>query len=338
MVPVHMVARRRTTGRLTGAVLLAALFAAPVPFPVSAQEDQSLLISELLREVRQLRAELSAVRNENEILRHRFEVLLDRLGVELEDSSARRRPASVPELAPVTEDFIRREPGRDGVAFPAATAGAQETSDPQRQPSEPDPLEPWRAKQAAPAQTLPGQTLAEPAPSTRKLVEQAASAPAPPERAAPAAPTAREPSRDGRRFALAGPRSRGSAQERAAYLGALAHLDTGRYDELRKALQRFLEDYPGGAYEAKAQYWIADSYYAEERYDQAARHFERYLERFPDADKADDARLKLADVHYKHDELPAAQRLLEKLVDSRNERVRKLAMRRLDSIVRASRR
>lgn len=350
-----MVTFRHATGCLTGSSLLVALFMVLLVAPVPAQEEKDRLISELLGEVRKLRAELSAVRNENEILRHRFEILLDRLGVEVEDSPERRRAASV--FTPAAEDFMQRGAVRDGTAFPPAATAEQETREPQdrrfpprelsEQPSpEQDPPEPRQSGQIS-EQTLgqevsgqespgqepleqrsPGQALAQSAVSTQRSVEQAA----------PVKPPARESSRGEPRFALAGRHSRASAQERKAYLDALAHLDTGQYDDLRRALQRFLEDYPGGAYEAKARYLIADSYYTEEHYDRAARHFERYIERFPDADKADDARLKLADVYYRRDELPAAQRMLEELADSRNERVRRLASRKLDLVIRASRR
>ena len=148
---------------------------------------------------------------------------------------------------------------------------------------------------------------------------------------------AHKPSPGQERFAVAGYHTRSSAEERRLYLDALAHLDKDHYDGLRSALRQFLRDYPGGAYESKARYWIAESYYTEKRFDEAVSYFEEYVRRFPGVDRADDARLKLAYIYDGRGDKAAAARLLEDLVGSSNERIRTLAKRRFSQVDRESR-
>ena len=284
--------------------------------PVAAQESDALLI-ELLDRVQQLRDEVSSVRNENEILRHRLDVLINQLGVEPRETH----------VSTVVAPFTRATETGGGtgmgvgevrastMAAPFARASAAgetaaQTGDGKRGGETDGGLEEQR-------------TAVEPASGERE--------PASGERLR----SVREPPPGQRRFALARPGARGSAEEREAYLDALAYLDESHYDGLRAALRRFISTYPGSAYEPKARYWIAESYYTERQLDRAAYYFEQYLRHFPDADRVDDARLKLAYIHHDRDDPVAARRLLEKLSESRDERVRGLAERRLELIDKA---
>ena len=123
------------------------------------------------------------------------------------------------------------------------------------------------------------------------------------------------------------------AQERQAYLDALAYLERagpdGDYRRFRTMLQRFVETYRGGVYEPSARYLIADSYYTENQYERAAQGFLRYIEHFPRGDHVGDARLKLAHIRYEQGGVAVAVRLLKQLSDSGDERIRELAQRKL---------
>lgn len=136
-----------------------------------------------------------------------------------------------------------------------------------------------------------------------------------------------------RQFAWADRSPTAQAQEKQAYLDALAYLERGGadgdYRQFRAMLQRFVSTYQGGPYEPKARYLIADSYYTEKQHERAARSFLLYIDDFPHDDRVDDARLKVAYIRHEQGEVAAAVRLLEQLSDSRNSRVRELAQRRL---------
>ncbi len=333
--------RRRTVVAMFAAALMVVPVVAP---PVSAQESSDALVMKLLDEVHQLRAEVSGIRNENEMLRHRLEALLDQLGMEVKEPTVRT---------------VITAPSTQPVAAGTPAGGQTRPASPMKPADQPTGVEPPAEETAtgtppADQRTAGGQTR--PA-SPMKPADQPTGVEPPAEETAtgtpPAdqrtaagqvagssarvdAPVARAPRSDSQSLALSGRRAPGSEQEREAYLDALAYLDKDQYDGLRAALQQFLGAYPGSPYEPKARYWIAESYYTEKQYSEAAWHFEQYVKRFPRGDKADDARLKLAYIYHGEGDPAAARLLLESLADSHNGRVRDLAKRRLRIINRES--
>ena len=289
MVIFYMVKYRRATyaAMFVGMLLL-------VPAVAQEKTDQSIT-EQLLDEVRQLRAEVSAIRNENEILRHRLESLLKQLDMEVEGASS--FPSATKPLKP--------------------TVVARESA-----PRTPD--------KRVPADISPEETVAEEAQETDEPIKAEK-------------PVVLAPSSGRREFPLI-KRSAllGSAKERAAYLDALAHLDRndteGDYERLRYALKQFLKAHPGSVYEPKAHYWIAESYYTEKQYHRAVQSFTQYIRQFPDGGHVENAQLKIADIYREQGDMSSAKDLLMQLVDSDNERIQRLARRKLEMINKDARR
>jgi tol-pal system protein YbgF len=65
-----------------------------------------------------------------------------------------------------------------------------------------------------------------------------------------------------------------------------------KFSEGRKALQRFLRDYPNHELTVNATYWIGEAYYGEKQYEKAILQFLDVIQKFPKHTKAPAALLK----------------------------------------------
>ncbi len=83
------------------------------------------------------------------------------------------------------------------------------------------------------------------------------------------------------------------AEEQIRYLAAFDLIKTKRFDEARKAMQSFVNDYPKGGYTANAQYWLGELYMTQKDYSQAITHFETVLQQFPSSSKSAPSLLKI---------------------------------------------
>lgn len=99
--------------------------------------------------------------------------------------------------------------------------------------------------------------------------------------------------------------------ERAAYEQAYALLKTRQVNEAKTALQKFLVDYPEGAYVANAQYWLGEVHLLENDLDAAALAFGVVVERYPAHRKASDATFKLGKVYHLQQQPEKARAMLE---------------------------
>ena len=87
-------------------------------------------------------------------------------------------------------------------------------------------------------------------------------------------------------------------KEAEAYQSAFNLLKQGRYPESIKAFTQFLENYPGGAFEDNAQYWLAEASYVNRDFDAALNDFSKVLSNHPQSPKVPGAMLKMGYIHY----------------------------------------
>ncbi|MCU7843400.1 MAG: tol-pal system protein YbgF [Candidatus Thiodiazotropha sp. (ex Monitilora ramsayi)] len=102
-------------------------------------------------------------------------------------------------------------------------------------------------------------------------------------------------------------------KEAAAYQSAFNLLKQGRYPESIKAFTQFLENYPGGAFEDNAQYWLAEASYVNRDFDAALSEFSKVLSNHPQSPKVPGAMLKMGYIHYELKRWPEAREVLQSL-------------------------
>ena len=119
-------------------------------------------------------------------------------------------------------------------------------------------------------------------------------------------------------------------EEREAYTNAMLHLEQGRISALRSELLGFIDQYRGGIYEVEAYYWIAESYFEEGDYQRAMPYYKNIIRNFPDNTRHDGAELKLSYIYYDTEQWDKARALLEGLLESDDDRIARLARKRLD--------
>lgn len=88
--------------------------------------------------------------------------------------------------------------------------------------------------------------------------------------------------------------------EEAAYQAAYNHVKARNFSEAVEAFQKFLEQYPLGAFAPNAHYWLGELYLVLDPPDPelARQSFKLLLDQYPENPKVPDALYKLGKVHY----------------------------------------
>lgn len=84
-----------------------------------------------------------------------------------------------------------------------------------------------------------------------------------------------------------------TADEQISYMAAYELIRNKKFDTATVAMEKFLNDYPQGAYVANAQYWLGELKMANKRYPEAIQHFEVVLNQYPKSSKAASSLLKI---------------------------------------------
>ena len=87
--------------------------------------------------------------------------------------------------------------------------------------------------------------------------------------------------------------------EKNRYTEAYLALKSGNYDEAIKDFRALLKDYPHGAYNDQAYYWIAESYLAQNNLERAIGNLEWLVAHYPKSPKHAVAMLKLGQAYQK---------------------------------------
>ena len=111
---------------------------------------------------------------------------------------------------------------------------------------------------------------------------------------------------------------RAEAARDALFWGADSYLQTGRFAEAQRMLNRYLDAYPDGTHAVEAHYVLGWTHFKSGNYAQAAGAFQTFLDRYDPQDAsipyAQDARLRLADSYYaqkRYDEAVSAYRQVD---------------------------
>lgn len=84
-----------------------------------------------------------------------------------------------------------------------------------------------------------------------------------------------------------------TADEQISYMAAYELIRNKKFDTATVAMEKFLNDYPQGAYVANAQYWLGELKMANKNYPEAIQHFEVVLNQYPKSSKAAASLLKI---------------------------------------------
>jgi tol-pal system protein YbgF len=103
--------------------------------------------------------------------------------------------------------------------------------------------------------------------------------------------------------------------EARAYGGAHALVKAGKYRDAVRAMQSFLEQYPGGSLAPNAVYWMGFSQVNLGDFSAAATAYQKLIDEYPTSSKAPDAMLSLARARIQTNEMPQARTTLEQLID-----------------------
>lgn len=133
------------------------------------------------------------------------------------------------------------------------------------------------------------------------------------------------------RQAAASAVDQGAAEQ--AYTAAFGLLKEGKYGESRKALARFVEDYPDSSYSDNAYYWLGEAHYVDRQYDQALTAFRKVIQDYPDSGKAGGALYKVGVIQDEQGDTAAAQATLINVVEKYPEdNAAELARKRLKAM------
>lgn len=102
-------------------------------------------------------------------------------------------------------------------------------------------------------------------------------------------------------------------KEAEAYQSAFNLLKQGRYPESIQAFSQFLENFPGGAFEDNAQYWLAEASYVNRDFEVALGDFQKVLSNHPQSAKVPGAMLKMGYIHYELKRWGEAREVLQSL-------------------------
>jgi len=107
----------------------------------------------------------------------------------------------------------------------------------------------------------------------------------------------------------------GSADERSAYEAAFALTRERDFENAISSFRELIENYPNGAYEANAWYWLGELHLAldEPNLEESRQAFVQVLERWPDHHKVADSLYKLGVVYHQLGEPEEALRYLERV-------------------------
>lgn len=128
----------------------------------------------------------------------------------------------------------------------------------------------------------------------------------------------------------------GSQREKVAYQDAYDLLILGRNREAIAGFQRFLTDFPNGAYTDNALYWLGEANYVERQFRTAIENFNAVIFQFPSSRKVPDARLRKGFALFELQRYPEARdelELVEREYQGRS--IAALARRRLDQMTNA---
>lgn len=107
-----------------------------------------------------------------------------------------------------------------------------------------------------------------------------------------------------------------NAEEQQAYEAAFEHLMAGDYDAAVQHFERFLSQFPRGAFSANALYWLAEARYALSDYAGALQDFAAMRERYPDSERSGDALLKMGFSEWELERYDAATQTLQQVVEN----------------------
>ncbi|MEM7294884.1 MAG: tol-pal system protein YbgF [Pseudomonadota bacterium] len=102
--------------------------------------------------------------------------------------------------------------------------------------------------------------------------------------------------------------------EKTLFDSAYLDLVNGRYNAATAGFEKLIGQYPNGAYNAGALYWMGEAQYAQREFDQARSYFDQLLVLYPTDKKAPDARLKVGFVQHELGDLDSARETLKGVV------------------------
>ena len=97
-------------------------------------------------------------------------------------------------------------------------------------------------------------------------------------------------------------------KDSASYNKAFKLLREKQYDRANAALQGYLSDFPNGAFQADAHFWLGEVAMLQKNLKQSAVEFGIVVKQFPKSKKVPDAKLKLAMIHAAQGNLIAARK------------------------------
>lgn len=97
-------------------------------------------------------------------------------------------------------------------------------------------------------------------------------------------------------------------KDSTSYNNAFKFLQLKQYDRANAALQTYLTDFPNGAFQANAHFWLGEIAMLQKNLKQSAAQFGVVIKQFPKSKKVPDAKLKLAMIHAAQGNLIAARK------------------------------
>lgn len=106
-----------------------------------------------------------------------------------------------------------------------------------------------------------------------------------------------------------------SPATKSDYDRALELIRSGRTNDARPLLKKFLTSFPKDRLRPNALYWLGETFYADKRYDEAILTFKEVAGKFPHHNKASASMLKIGYCYEQLNDAPNAQFYLQALID-----------------------
>ncbi len=101
--------------------------------------------------------------------------------------------------------------------------------------------------------------------------------------------------------------------ETDSYQGAYDAIKAKDYVKAEPALQKYLNQYPQGAFAGNAHYWLGEIYLSQGKAEQASQQFTNVIQQFPNYAKVAEAKVKLGFAYYDMGQTQQAKQQLQKV-------------------------
>jgi tol-pal system protein YbgF len=124
-----------------------------------------------------------------------------------------------------------------------------------------------------------------------------------------------------------------TSNETDSYQAAYDFIKARDYAKAEPALQKYLNQYPQGAFSANAHYWLGEIYLSQGKAEQASQRFSTVIQQYPNYGKMAEAKLKLGFAYYDMGQIAQAKQQLQKVQQEYpNSPAARLATTRLQTI------